>query len=219
MVYALNFRQLAGHSELFGQPIRARTLYRCGELMDQEAVLGSTPVDLPFGLIVDLRYAAERARNPSPWPADLEARLLFPADSGEREQAPHMLLPDNMHEPAAMLAFFCNLYRELPFEATYRESFPRALRALADHPPPMLIHCTGGKDRTGILIALVQHILGVCTADITAEYMRTNESADLAALAPQLAERLNSSGSHGVTIELASRILRVDPRYLAAALD
>ncbi|KAF2084899.1 hypothetical protein K490DRAFT_12435, partial [Saccharata proteae CBS 121410] len=42
------------------------------------------------------------------------------------------------------------------------------------HPPPAcLVHCTAGKDRTGVLIGLVLALLGVDDATIAAEYHLT----------------------------------------------
>lgn len=218
-IYALNFRPLTGRSARFDRSIRAGRLYRSGELSSREVVARSTRLDLAFPLVVDLRYAAERERNPAPWQLGSPPLLLIPDDDGTRAAAPHMTLPDTMHDPVAMRAFFDALYRELPFEDTYRAMFPRALRAVAESEGAVLIHCTGGKDRTGILIALIQHILGFDREAISSEYMRTNDSADLAAMAPQLAERLTAAGSKGITTEVTRRIMRVHSSYLAAAFD
>jgi protein-tyrosine phosphatase len=39
---------------------------------------------------------------------------------------------------------------------------------------PMIVHCTGGKDRTGVAIALLLSLLGVLREDILADYMRSD---------------------------------------------
>ena len=216
-IHALNYRAVTGRSKRYGRAMRERQLYRCGELTVGEVVAGSRAVDHAFARVVDLRYAPERQRNPSPWPADWADRIVVPKSEGEQGEAPHMTLPDDMHDAAAMRAFFGDLYRGLPFEPIYFTMFARAVRTIADAPGPVLIHCTGGKDRTGILVALIQHMLGFSRADIVAEYLRTNDSPDLVAHAPQLAERLRAAGSHNVTLDLVRRIIRVDETYLAAA--
>lgn len=39
-----------------------------------------------------------------------------------------------------------------------------------------LVHCTAGKDRTGIVIALIQEVIGVSDEDIVANYVLTEEN-------------------------------------------
>ena len=52
-------------------------------------------------------------------------------------------------------------YRDAPFEARHLDLFGRYFRALAQVEGAFLIHCAAGKDRTGILAALTQHLAGV----------------------------------------------------------
>jgi protein-tyrosine phosphatase len=40
---------------------------------------------------------------------------------------------------------------------------------------PALVHCTAGKDRTGVLVAMVLDVLGVGDATIVADYLISNE--------------------------------------------
>ena len=49
--------------------------------------------------------------------------------------------------------------------------FRRFLEALLDHPLPALVHCTAGKDRTGMMVAVLQLALGVSHVRIVAGYM------------------------------------------------
>ena len=46
-----------------------------------------------------------------------------------------------------------------------------AIRAVADAPEGgVVIHCAGGKDRTGLLTALLLHVAGVGIEEIAADY-------------------------------------------------
>ena len=61
------------------------------------------------------------------------------------------------------------------------QSFADAVHALARPGAlPALVHCTAGKDRTGVLMALVLDVLGVGDKAIVADYMASHErlSAD-----------------------------------------
>ena len=56
------------------------------------------------------------------------------------------------------------------------EAFADAVRALARPGAlPALVHCTAGKDRTGVLVALVLDVLGVGEKAIVADYLVSNE--------------------------------------------
>ena len=73
-----------------------------------------------------------------------------------------------------------DFYRSLPNELTVRQMreavnavFDRALRGC-----PTYQHCSGGKDRAGILALLVLAVLGASRDDILLDYLATNASRD-----------------------------------------
>lgn len=55
-------------------------------------------------------------------------------------------------------------------------------------PEPCLVHCTAGKDRTGVLVALLYLLCGVDAETIAEEYSLTDEG--LRHLRPLFTERL-----------------------------
>ena len=56
------------------------------------------------------------------------------------------------------------------------QAFADAVHALARPGAlPALVHCTAGKDRTGVLVALVLDVLGVGEKAIVADYLISNE--------------------------------------------
>ncbi len=52
-------------------------------------------------------------------------------------------------------------------------NMPRVFRAIADAPAGVMINCTAGKDRTGVVSAVLLGLCGVSRGDITADYMLT----------------------------------------------
>ncbi len=52
----------------------------------------------------------------------------------------------------------------------YKENFAKALRFISTLDAPFMFHCFCGKDRTGILAALILSAAGVDKADIIADY-------------------------------------------------
>ena len=69
-----------------------------------------------------------------------------------------------------------------------RDGIARAVAAIADAPAgAVLVHCHAGKDRTGIVVALILSLLGVSDEDIADDYALTAQNIE-----PLIVEWLNS---------------------------
>jgi protein-tyrosine phosphatase len=72
------------------------------------------------------------------------------------------------------------------FLERYRNEFGRAFAAIADAPAgAVVVHCAGGKDRTGLVSALLLRLAGVSRDDAAADY-----SLSAANLAPRTEKHL-----------------------------
>ena len=71
-----------------------------------------------------------------------------------------------------------------------------ALQAIAEAPQAVLFHCTAGKDRTGVVAALLLWLAGVSEEDILADYIvrRAVSAADAPRVLPA-AERVHEQAS------------------------
>ena len=59
----------------------------------------------------------------------------------------------------------------------HRDQVARVITAVADAPDgAVVIHCTAGKDRTGLTSALIQLALGVATETVIADYAATEQN-------------------------------------------
>ncbi|MCE0766300.1 tyrosine-protein phosphatase [Pseudonocardia kujensis] len=67
-------------------------------------------------------------------------------------------------------------YRLLVTEAT--AELARIIRIVARSRGPVLVHCAAGKDRTGIVTAVVLGVVGVPREHVLADYLRTNENLE-----------------------------------------
>ncbi|PBC39816.1 hypothetical protein CJ179_32105 [Rhodococcus sp. ACS1] len=93
-----------------------------------------------------------------------------------------------------------------------------ALRALACSPAPVLVHCTAGKDRTGLLVALALAAVGVPDAVILDDYARSGTQVRPhreEAVRRLLTELALDSAEHARALELH---LDSPPSVLAGAL-
>lgn len=80
--------------------------------------------------------------------------------------------------PFAYSEGFVNAYRDIATHATIadksRAAYPTILRHIIDRPDePLVFHCTAGKDRTGVLAALLLRLAGVDDETIAWEYALT----------------------------------------------
>lgn len=73
-----------------------------------------------------------------------------------------------------------HFYRSLsnPLTVAQIRECIRRIFACATSGKPVYCHCSGGKDRTGIIAMLVQMILGASEDDIMADYLFTNVARD-----------------------------------------
>jgi len=125
--------------------------------------------------ILDLRGDGEVAAAPTPFtgtPLAVRQSLQDPAD------------PDH-GQPTIIEACIWMLDRR-------PELFAAAVKAIADEDGAVVVHCHGGKDRTGMVVALALSVAGVPEDEIVADYFLTQER--LAGwLAEQLADEPDSS--------------------------
>ncbi len=214
----INFRDFGGQTTSDGRKVRTDRLYRCGHM----AELGEPAIEqllgLDFSLIADLRYVSERETDRSPWPAHYEDRIF--AHDGERNSvAPHVALLSSDTVDATMVAgFFGRFYPELPFHDFYRPLFARTVLAMADNSGRSLIHCTAGKDRTGVLCFLILTSLGVPRDQIMADYLRSSGAPGLIAMKPRMIARTQRQYGQILTPEAAAVMVDVKPDYLLGAI-
>ena len=81
----------------------------------------------------------------------------------------------------------------------------------------VLFHCSGGKDRTGVVAAILLMILGVSKKDVISDYMLTNESKILTSddIFQMSAGRILSQKE----IEAYKRLFFADEDYINAAIN
>jgi protein-tyrosine phosphatase len=124
-------------------------------------------VDHGVRRIVDLRFPEEVADDP-PAAAPVEVvhiSLLGPSRTPEWE-AEFGAAMDSSASPEDYLA-----WSYVEFLERYRDQFALVFEAIADAPDgPVLVHCVGGKDRTGLVVALALRVVGVPLDEVVADY-------------------------------------------------
>lgn len=101
----------------------------------------------------------------------------------------------------------------------YAREYPligTALRSMAAEHAPALVHCVNGKDRTGVLCAVLLRASGVHSDDVMNDYLATNDVN--AARIAQEAEQLGRGMTDGERAVLLS-FLEARPSYLQSFFD
>jgi protein-tyrosine phosphatase len=202
---ALNFRDIGGYPAAEGGQTRWGAIYRSDSLHNMTAADLRTFDQLGIKTIYDLRRVRECEESPGPRE---HVHLEIPnrdAHSGEitklktHRDGEEWLLGDYL----AMLASGAAPMGDL-------------LTKLADPGRrPAVIHCFSGKDRTGLVIALLLTALGVRREDVLDDYELTNDCR-VAAHVPDVVEMFVESG---IAKEAAEGLLSAPRWAMAKALD
>jgi protein-tyrosine phosphatase len=157
----LNLRDLGGHPTTDGAVTRSGSLLRSDDLSQL------TPQGLremaAFGVetVIDLRWPEEAARHPSPVPQALPQ---------VRFQRISLLLHSEAEWQLRSRQVSKEGWKALVLEQLGTE-LARVLRVIAAAPTgPLLFHCVAGKDRTGLLAAVLLALADVRPEVIAADY-------------------------------------------------
>lgn len=200
----LNFRDLGGYPTDSGNTVRWGQLYRADGLHH----LSQTDVrhlrdEIGLGDIIDLRSSQELA-------LDGRGRL-----ETERIRFHHLPLFDvdrpTEQRAAAPVANLAELYLLMAEHA--KAPIRRVIATLANTDSPAVYHCAAGKDRTGVISALILGLLGVAHEVIVADYAASRENLDA------IVERLQSSeGYADMWKELPPDTLHANPETMIETL-
>jgi protein tyrosine/serine phosphatase len=164
-----NVRDLGGLPTAGGGRIRPGTLIRSDSLQYLSAAGVDAVRRADVSRVLDLRSKAELEQAPTPFTHDPLGHWVPVQDPADP--------PHGMDTIVAV----CNDMLD-----RHPERFAEALLAIADASPgAVVVHCHGGKDRTGMVVALALSVAGVPADEIVADYFVTKER-----LAPWMAQQL-----------------------------
>lgn len=171
MTDPVNLRDVRGLRTGDGRIVRRGALYR------SEAPRNSAGPDVavwPPAIVIDLRAPEEHT-----WDHPLDGVTDLHSVPLGRSLAPAMA--EQTDEPDLAWA-----YRLLLKDAA--AEIAGIVGLVAQSPGPVLVHCTAGKDRTGIVVAVLLRAVGVTRADVLADYLRTEANL------PRLWAELHAAG-------------------------
>jgi protein-tyrosine phosphatase len=208
LVGVYNFRDLGGYPTHDGRSVRWRTLFRADGLGRLTANDLETLRPIALKTVVDLRREREideRGRFPfESYPVAFH-HLPVIDTTWDRELARSEDLPAT--------EFLHRAYTAMLDEGAPR--FAAAFRVLAGADAlPAVFHCAAGKDRTGLLAALVLGALGVEAPDIVADYALSK------ATMARFLDRVRSETNGAALIDAVPQVFfEAEPAAMTRVLD
>ncbi len=161
----LNARELGGYPTVDGARTRWRSLLRSDDLAQLTPAGVQALAAYGVETVVDLRWAEEIALNPSPLGAHAPQVRYF-----------HSSLLGTTPGEWRELAGGCEKERwKCVVLEQVRPQLRDVLRVIANATAgPLLFHCVAGKDRTGLIAALMLALAGVQPESIAADYAQSS---------------------------------------------
>jgi protein-tyrosine phosphatase len=168
---ASNFRDLGGYPTTDGSSLRWGRLFRSDALHELTEADVRALGDLGLKTVIDLRMAVEVERTGrgalAAETATYHHLSVIDADGGESRGIPAPI-DDELSN------------RYLWYLEVGRHALVEALNVIGDGAThPLVFHCAAGKDRTGVLAALILDILGVERDVIVEDYVLTGSRMEL----------------------------------------
>lgn len=169
-----NFRFLGGIKNSEGKILKDSLIFRSANLHK----LRSTSFDEFEGLhiknVIDLRTKQEITKEADHLPNDVIYKNYpaFEDRNNEMKNAKKLALKGKISKVDAdsrMLKFYTDYVTENP------DIIKKIIKEILDSDQPVLYHCTAGKDRTGMVTALILKILKFDNKIIFEEYLISND--------------------------------------------
>ena len=216
-----NFRDFGGYKTQNGTHLKKGLLYRSGDLSKASDSDIEYIASLGIKTVCDLRSEYERQKEPDRTPVakpftffNIPMRPIV--DYHGRSLRRLFSLMFGSERKMDYIAESYQAYRE------YATNYLPQLKALFHRISilenlPILIHCSAGKDRTGVVSSLIQLVLGVPFETVMADYLKTNDHLD--AYTEDVFRRLSKLAYFGVPWRMYAPLFDARIDYLGAAFE
>jgi protein-tyrosine phosphatase len=216
---APNFRDIGGYRTTDGRHVRRGKVFRSNELSKLTPDDAAKVDSLHLAAVIDLRTEDERTKSPSVWlhrPTEIY-------ESPKSSLAPMMgLILQGAATTDGVRRGMTEFYAQMP--DAYRLEYAAIFKRIAAGDLPILVHCTAGKDRTGVAIAVLLISVGVPRKTVIFDYQITEDLLPpprIGAVPPVPAGGVSQAEAALAQLPDDSRraLWRADPEYIQAALD
>lgn len=168
-----NFRSIGNIRNVEGKTLKDGMFYRSANLFKLKRKSFDHLEKLGIQEIIDLRNSKEIAQKPDHLPDQIAYKnySAFEDEGDQLDQAKKLVLKGKVNGKDAerrMLDFYKEYVTENP------EMIRKIITEILESDQPVLYHCTAGKDRTGIITAVILTILKFDKETIYNDYLLSN---------------------------------------------
>lgn len=195
-----NLRDLGGLPTADARRVAPGRIYRSGSLHEMTEADRRALESWRVRTVVDLRSGWEQRLHPYEWPAGRVVAAPLASDAAVAGIFTRFL---NGTLTESEMADWWTTTGVFDAPAEHSESVRAVFTALLEAAPgeAILFHCTGGKDRTGAVAALVLRALGATPEAIVADFVASNGALATPERLEELAARLNQGREQPLTPE------------------
>lgn len=217
---ARNFRDLGGVEAEHQRLTKRGLVYRAGAPKSLSSADEQTLQRIGLKTIVDLRTPEEAEKIPYSWSVSSAVnQLVISGQSGDLTKYADRLDGENLTRSEVrnlMIEFYPRIVDTQTF------AIKEVFALLSKGAVPLLFHCSAGKDRTGVIAALVLLVLGVSKEQVVEDYLATNNLVDY-----RLEWGLDDPSDANpyfaqlgrISADIIEPLLLADADYLMSALD
>jgi protein-tyrosine phosphatase len=213
-----NFRTVGNIKNSEGKTLKEGKFYRSGNLYKLRNNSFKKLDKLGIKEIIDLRNAKEIGDKPDNLPENIiyKKYSAFEDQGDQLSQAKKLVLKGKVNASDADKRML-NFYREYVSENS--ETIKKIITEILESDQPVLYHCTAGKDRTGIITALILTILRFDKDTIYNDYLLSNNfRKDLVEKRLNLANNLHFIYPK-IDMKVLEKLSWIESDYLDAAFD
>lgn len=213
-----NFRVVGNIKNTEGRTLKEGMFYRSAHLHQLKKKSFKQFGELGITEIIDLRNSKEIFEKPDQLPNGVTYKKYsaFEDEGDQLSQARKLVLKGKVNASDAdkrMIDFYREYVTENP------ETIKTIVTEILESEKPILYHCTAGKDRTGIVTALILTVLKFDKETIYNEYLLSNNFRK-----PLVEKRLRLANNlhflyPKMDLQVLEKLSWVEKRYLDAAFE
>lgn len=215
-----NFREIGGYKTADGHQLKRNVLFRSGELSGATSKDQEILKSLHIRYEIDLRTDTERKESPSRWSGN-PPKVISVSVGQPRNSDPTAALRSSAAPQTAEQALTYMQQATARIALDGAADIGQVLSRLAEGDEPALLHCSAGKDRTGVTVAVLMTLLQIPRDQVYQEYLKSNDAVD------QQIQRAKAREQGGATsfrmtafpVEAQQKLAGADASYLDAAFS